>query len=34
MIFLDESGVTAEMTRRYGRVLGGARLAEGTPAGH
>jgi transposase len=34
LIFLDESGVTTEMTRRYGRALGGARVAEGTPAGH
>lgn len=34
LIFLDESGVTTEMTRRYGRALGGARVQEGTPAGH
>lgn len=34
LIFLDESGVTTEMTRRYGRALGSARVAEGTPAGH
>lgn len=34
LVFLDESGVTTEMTRRYGRALGGARVAEGTPAGH
>ena len=30
LVFLDESGVTTEMTRRYGR----ARLHEGVPAGH
>jgi len=34
LIFLDESGVTTEMTRRYGRALGSARVQEGTPAGH
>jgi hypothetical protein len=34
LIFLDESGVTTDMTRRYGRVLGGVRVSEGTPAGH
>lgn len=34
LIFLDESGVTTEMTRRYGRAVGGARVREGTPAGH
>lgn len=34
MIFLDESGVTTEMTRRYGRAPGGERVGEGTPAGH
>lgn len=31
LIFLDESGITTEMTRRYGRVLGGRRVPEGTP---
>ena len=31
---LDESGVTTEMTRRYGRALPGERVREGTPAGH
>ena len=25
LIFLDESGVTTEMTRRWGRTVGGAR---------
>jgi len=34
LIFLDESGVTTEMTRRYGRAARGERVAEGTPAGH
>ena len=33
-MFLDESGVTTEMTRRYGRALPGERVREGTPAGH
>ena len=33
-MFLDESGVTTEMTRRYGRAPRGERVAEGTPAGH
>src|SRR6266567_1135060 len=34
LVFLDESGVTTEMTRRYGRAARGQRVAEGTPAGH
>jgi transposase len=34
LIFLDESGVTTEMTRRYGRATCGERVHEGTPAGH
>ena len=33
-MFLDESGVTTEMTRRYGRAPRGQRVAEATPAGH
>lgn len=33
-MFLDESGVTTEMTRLYGRAPRGERVAEGTPAGH
>lgn len=33
LIFLDESGITTEMTRRYGRGFGGQRVHEGTP-GH
>jgi transposase len=31
LIFLDESGITTEMTRRYGRAPGGLRVQEGTP---
>jgi transposase len=34
LIFLDESGVSTQMTRRYARCLGGARIGEGTPAGN
>ena len=34
MIFLDETGATTEMTRRYGRAIPGKRVREGTPAGH
>jgi len=31
LIYLDESGVTTQMTRSYARCLGGARIAEATP---
>jgi transposase len=34
LVFLDETGTTTEMTRRYGRGFGGERVCEGTPAGH
>lgn len=34
LVFLDESGVTTEMTRRYGRGLRGERVHDATPAGH
>jgi transposase len=34
LIFLDETGATTEMTRRYGRAIRGQRVNEGTPAGH
>jgi transposase len=34
LVFLDESGVTTEMTRRYGRAERGARVCEGAPGGH
>jgi len=32
--FLDESGVTTQMTRAWGRAPKGERIAEGTPQGH
>ncbi len=31
LIFLDESGVSTQMTRRYARSQGGARIHEGVP---
>jgi transposase len=34
LVFVDESGATTEMTRRYGRAFGGQRVREATPAGH
>ena len=34
LVFLDESGATTEMTRRYGRAPSGERVRESTPAGH
>ena len=34
LIFLDESGVTTQMTRGYARACGGQRVAEGAPQGH
>jgi transposase len=34
LVFVDESGATTEMTRRYGRAPGGQRVREATPAGH
>lgn len=34
LVFLDESGVTTEMTRRYGRGPRDERVCEGTPGGH
>ena len=34
MIFLDESGVTTQMTRLWGRAERGQRIAEATPQGH
>lgn len=33
LIFLDESGVSTQMTRLYARATGGARVAEATPQG-
>ena len=34
LVFVDESGATTEMTRRYGRAPVGERISEATPAGH
>ena len=34
MVFLDESGVTTEMTRRYGWAPRSERVWEAVPAGH
>ncbi len=34
LVFVDESGATTELTRRYGRAPGGERVREATPAGH
>jgi hypothetical protein len=34
LIYLDESGVTTSLTRRYGRGVGGRRIHEATPGGH
>lgn len=34
MIFLDESGVTTQMTRTWARAPKGERVAESTPQGH
>jgi hypothetical protein len=31
LVFVDESGITTEMTRRYGRTLLGARVDEEFP---
>jgi hypothetical protein len=31
LIFLDESGVTTQMTRQWGRASKGQRIAEATP---
>jgi transposase len=33
-VFLDESGVTTQMTRNYGRAPRGQRVREATPCGH
>ena len=34
LVVVDESGVTTEMRRRYGRAPRGERVREATPAGH
>ncbi len=31
LIFIDESGVTTDMTRLYGRIIGGGRLVDSVP---
>lgn len=33
LVFLDESGVSTQMTRRFGRARGGRRVHESTPEG-
>jgi transposase len=33
LIFLDESGITTQMTRYWGRIEGGSRLPDAVPAG-
>jgi hypothetical protein len=34
LVFVDQSGATTEMTRRYGRAPRGERVREANPAGH
>ncbi len=34
LVFLDETGVSTTMTRRFARCFGGARIHEGTPEGN
>lgn len=34
LVFLDESGAKTNMTRLYGRVIGGGRVVDSAPAGH
>lgn len=34
LVFIDETGVTTNMTRRYGRAPAGQRLIDKTPHGH
>lgn len=34
LVFLDESGVSTQMTKRYGRARRGHRIAEATPEGN
>ncbi len=34
LVFLDETGLSTDMIRRYGRALGGARCVDTAPAGH
>ena len=34
LVFLDESGAKTNMTRLYGRTIGGGRVVDSVPAGH
>jgi transposase len=34
LVFLDETGITTDMLRHYGRSVGGARCVDTAPAGH
>lgn len=34
LVFLDETGITTDMLRHYGRAIGGARCVDSAPAGH
>jgi len=34
LVFLDETGLSTDMIRRYGRALGGSRCVDTAPAGH
>jgi ABC-type hemin transport system ATPase subunit len=34
LVFLDETGVSTDMIRHYGRALGGTRCRDAAPAGH
>lgn len=34
LVFLDESGAKTDLTRLYGRALGGARVVDSAPHGH
>jgi transposase len=34
LVFLDETGLSTDMIRRYGRALGGTRCVDAAPAGH
>ncbi|MGZ8163284.1 MAG: IS630 family transposase [Methylobacter sp.] len=34
LVFLDETGMSTDMRRRYGRRVGGARCVDSAPAGH
>lgn len=34
LVFLDESGARTNMTRLYGRIIGGGRIVDSAPGGH